>query len=72
MSSLNDDEKNENTTANSTPLNMTNLNEEEEEKDIEIKKEIVDDVQIFSVNFGKNKKNTRKKLKKEEKDKKKR
>ena len=67
LSSLNNDEMNENTSANSTPLNMTNLNEEE--KDIEIKKEIEDDVQIISVNVGKNKNNTRKKLKKEEKDK---
>ena len=66
LSSLNNDEMNENTSANSTPLNMTNLNEEE--KDIEIKKEIEDDVQIFTIN-GKNKKNARTKLKKKEKDK---
>ena len=64
LSSLNNNDE-MNTSANSTPLNMTNLNEEE--KDIEIKKEIEDDVQIFSVSVGKKKKNTQKL--KEEKDK---
>ena len=52
LSSLNNDEMNENTGANSTPLNITNLNEAE--KDIEIKKEIEDDVHIISINVGKN------------------
>ena len=52
LSSLNNDEMNENTSANSTPFNMTNLNEEE--KDIEIKKEIENDPQIISINVGKN------------------
>ena len=65
LSSLNNDEMNENTSANSTPLNMTNLNEEE--KYIEIKKEIEDDVQIISINVGKNLKNCSKKAKKRRK-----
>ena len=65
LPSLNNDEMNENTSANSTPLNMTNLNEEE--KYIEIKKEIEDDVQIISINVGKNFKNCSKKAKKKKK-----
>ena len=37
------DENNENISANSTSLNMTKLNEEEEKEDIDFKKEVIDD-----------------------------
>ena len=76
LSSLNNDETNENTGTNSTPLNMTTLNDDDDddddddgddddkEKNIEIKKEIENEITC-----GKKKNNTKKKLKKEEKDK---
>ena len=72
LSSLNNDETNENTGANSTPLNMTTLNDDDDdgdddddkEKNIEIKKEIENEIICC-----KKKNNTKKKLKKEEKDK---
>ena len=59
------DGQEENKSAVSTPLNMTTLNDDEEE-DIKIKKEIVDDVQIIGVINNANKK---KKRVKKEKDK---
>ena len=59
------DGQEENKSAVSTPLNMTTLNDDEEE-DIKIKKEIVDDVQIISVIDNANEK---KKRVKKEKDK---
>ena len=59
------DGQEENKSAVSTPLNMTTLNDDEEE-DIKIKKEIVDDVQIIGVIDNANKK---KKRVKKEKDK---
>ena len=74
MSSLN----NENTTANSTPLNMTKLNDDnddnDDKKDIEItdiKDEIKDDIHIINVEVVEhNKKNIdRKRLKKKEENK---
>ena len=63
MSSLNNDETNENTGANSTPLNMTTLNDDDDddsddddkEKNIEIKKEIENEIIC-----GKKKNNTKK------------
>ena len=50
LSSLNNDETNENTGANSTPLNMTTLNDDgdgdndDKEKNIKIKKEIENEI----------------------------
>ena len=72
------DENNENISANTTPLNMTKLNEEEEKKeDIDFKKEVIDDVTVFTFaekiekKKEKQKKGVQEKINKEEKKKKK-